>query len=233
MFRYGWLAFLIVTLVGVSVGCTLTPLETRPIADIAVATVNPEATITPTLTIIPPSSATVIPTIAPTATLLPLPSAWSHYTYYHSDSAPEISIDYPAGWDIEVNDYQDPNELLWAEFHPPQDHLEGGLSFKIYRFESLFHPFGSPDQGTCPIAWHRRLSIPDAEGFMVLTCPDSNFTELLSYYYSEKYKLQISISMPSYTVEATILQSPSITDTITQEYGVYEHMVESVRLIEP
>lgn len=72
---------------------------------------------------------------------------------------------------------------------------------------------------------------------MFLTCPemssDSRFIDMSAYYYSKKYKLQVNISMPPLGVDAAILQSPSITDTITHQYGVYEHMVNSVRLTEP
>ncbi|NJN98771.1 MAG: hypothetical protein HC875_34100 [Anaerolineales bacterium] len=236
MFRFGWLALLTLTLVGALAGCAPSPLETRPFSDVSVATISPSPTNSPTLMLRPTTSTTVVPTITPLPTLLSLSSTWSRYTYYHAHekNSPDVSIDYPAGWDVEITDYdQDPNELPWAEFHPPHDPSEGGLLFRIFKYEELLHPFGPPDQGKCPIAWYRPLSIPDAQGFMVLTCPEPNFTQLLSYYYSEKYKLQINISMPPYTVGAAILQSPSITDTISQQYGVYEHMVESVRLTAP
>lgn len=55
---------------------------------------------------------------------------------------------------------------------------------------------------------------------------------LSSIYYSKNYKTQINIPFNG-RIDPAILQSPSITDTITQQYGVYEHMVNSVRLTEP
>jgi len=140
-------------------------------------------------------------------------------------------VDYPSGWNVEVIDnIPDPNHLFWAQFHPPGGSNQQGLSVRVYRFEHVVDP---RDGGWVKFLWTRPIAIEGAAGMMYLARSPLGLG-LSSIYYNEKHKLQINIffSPPIY-VDPAILQSSSITDTISQEYGVYKHMVESVRLVEP
>jgi hypothetical protein len=192
-----------------------------------------ETTPTPTPTVV------IAPTATPTITPTTLANIWSTFTY--NNGSPRISIDYPTGWNVEVFwPSDDPDQLIWAKFYPPNAALTENIFFKVYQFDKRLDPRDPPDPMTevwCPIPWYRPIATKDADGILSLTCPeassDPRFISMSSYYYSEKHKLEIYISVPPLAVDATILQSPSITDAISKQYGVYEHMVESVRLTEP
>lgn len=196
-------------------------------------------TATPTLTPISTISLTPIVTVVPTLILTPTGvqtlTAWSTFTY--NIGSPRISIDYPAGWNVEVLDFSTLSSLFWVQFFPPNDLRDKGVALVIDTFDNVADPRHRPNMGFwCPPPWVRLLEIPEVQdGFIYLVCPvggDTSYTQLSAYYSSEKYRLKISIT-PGLYIDRTILQSPSITETITQQYGVYEHMMESVRLTEP
>ncbi len=239
MTRYIAMLVLIITL-AVNAGCKAqvgnavqpTVAGDKPVSFTLEPTATPIPAATPTLPVptftpLPAPSSISMPTVVPTPLLTV--TSWSTFTY--NINPPQISVDYPSDWNVEViNNIPDPNHLFWAQFHPPGDSNQQGISVRVYRFEHVVDP---RDGGWVKFLWPRPITIEGATGMMTLTSAPSQL-DLSSFYYSEKHKLQINIffSPPIY-VDPTILQSSSITDTISQEYGVYEHMVESVRLIEP
>lgn len=214
------------------------PVSTSPPISSTLLPTTPSAplpTFTPPRVPPTPSADSTLTPTSTTAPTAPVVTGWSTFTY--NIGLPRISIDYPTGWNVEVLDFPSLSSLFWVQFFPPNDLRDKGVALVIDTFDNVADPRHRPNMGFwCPPPWVRLLEIPEVQdGFIYLVCPvggDTSYTQLSAYYSSEKYRLKISIT-PGLYIDRTILQSPSITDTITQQYGVYEHMMESVRLTEP
>ncbi len=223
MLRYTLLLMLSIL---IFVGCN--KVETRPATILSVSS-TVELTITPTLTLTPTVTITLTPTPIATTTPELTATTWSTFTY---NSVPIISFDYPSGWNVVVFDRPDPNLSIFAKLYSSDG--TAGLNFQVYKFEKRHDP--RDDVGWFSIPWYRPIAVKDASGIIYIAKSESTSgdqgTNLLSYYYSEKYKLQIYIT-PGVTLDESILKSPSITDTVSQKFGVYEHIIGSLRFMEP
>jgi hypothetical protein len=197
----------------------------------------------PTLTISPTASnsptLTETNTPLPFSTYAPIPTAtrseiteWTTYVLTNG-----VTVDYPTGWTVELiptavyfnppimrNPYDNYSNVILEVHH---------LSLQDRRIADP-HSW-EPNEGGYEVLWEKPISIDSAEGLeFVWGEVHDNLGEtapmLHAIYYSKRYELDISIFTGFDQRSISSIQEIGFTDTISSRFGVFEHMVQSVRI---
>jgi hypothetical protein len=168
---------------------------------------------------------------------------------YHEPKG--VSIEYPATYEVHTFPWD------YVRFDPPAvDSLlfeaNQQFSLEVYHrpitHRETANPYSwVPNEGGAEVHWGTPITIEGAEGWLFVwgtsmasqTEPSSALwahtppVSLMAIYYSEAHELDVRLSV-SFDDESTLLaQEIGLAETVAQRYPIFEHMMKSVRFVEP
>jgi hypothetical protein len=184
-------------------------------------------------------TSTPLPTIIPTSTPITQPPSTEEWlAYVGADGA---SIQYPAGWHVVnatytsivrfeslVDTVVNPNYVIYFDvFAVPLEQ------------RSMADPYTwQPNEGGYAVQWGKPISIAGASGVeFIWGCYEENgqwdaLPSLYAIYYSERHELMIWIFTHLDDRSLELIEAMGFSGTVSSRFGVFEHMVESVRILE-
>lgn len=206
-----------------------------------------------TVTVAPPplptatSTALASPLVVET-TMAPTMPTWSTYKVGN-----KLTIEYPSGWETRSLELAPANTDYYFSppgFHPPETMSDEQLTLGVYHRpladRAIANPMTwMPNEGGYEAHWLTPIQVVGAEGWLFVWGASAAGRsdvksglwaygpELMAVYYSERYELDVRM-MGGFDDESTLLaQEIGLVATVAQRYPVFEHMMKSIRFVEP
>ena len=205
------------------------------------STPTPVNVTSPTATKLPAPKPSPIPSPSPSPS--PLPTAtfavsapiaigWSTYTHYNG-----LSVQFPVNWLVDVQ----PNDVVYFA-HPDAKTLGPNYTVRLEIYSrplkdrAYANPYTwQPNEGGYEVRWAKPISIDAAKGLeFVWGAYDGGQwygrPSLDAIYYSERYELDVRLDTYIDNETLKLLNTGNFTVAIPSRFGVFEYMVNSVRL---
>jgi len=211
---------------------TISPIATFP--------TSPSPRVSPTVLPYPVTtqSSQPLPTLTPVPTATPIPQppvATDWLTYTHAGG---VSVQYPANWQANPNpgynyvDFGIGVDLKSA----PNYWVRLDIYHRPAKDRAITNPYTwQPRDGNDEVHWAKPISIDAATGleFVWGDYYDHRWDirpTLNAIYYSETYELDIRLSTFFDDRSIELIETIGFTETISSRFGVFEHMVQSVKI---
>ena len=144
-----------------------------------------------------------------------------------------VSVEYPSGWAIVPSVYD------FVDFRPPTG---GNYSVRLEVYDRPLQNRATADphswegnEGGYEVHWEKPISIQNADGleFIWGVIRDNQWEGLpflMAVYYSEQYELDVRLTTAFDSQSAEMAQTLGLTDTISTNFGIFDHMVQSVHI---
>ena len=225
-----------------SAASTTQPANTLAPTRSAASSFTPLPTITYTATPLPTETNTVTPlptgtpTVIPTPTLITTISEWYTYT-----SPTGVSIQYPAGWYVNVHGYPPDDSVSFKLYDTPNVSRYYWINLEIYNRppeqRSIADPHTwQPNEGGYEIQWEKPLWIDNIPGIeFVWGAYDEGLNQWDSWpsldaiLYSPSYQLDIRLSTGFDRETLDLAMVVGFEEAIQmQKYFIFEYMLQSI-----
>ena len=153
---------------------------------------------------------------------------WTTYVFMGG-----VSIEHPSDWTVDLY-----NENC-VYFRPPSGD-EHSIRLEVYDRPLEYRAIADPhswegNEGGYEVHWEKPISIEDAEGLefvwgAILDNQWDTVPSLQAIYYSERHEMDIRLSTVFDVPYLELTQWSSPADAISARFGIFEHMVRSVRI---
>ncbi len=204
---------------------------------------TPAPTILPTLAV---TNTNFVSPLSPSETPTQTTSTWSTYTVTDM-----LAIEYPVGWEIRtVQTIPAKHYFSPPGFNPPETISNEQITLEVYpralADRDIANPQSwMPNTGGYEAHWLTPIQIEEADGWLFVWGASAEgrldiesglwayAPTLRAIYYSETHELDVRLSV-SFDDESTLLaQEIGLAETVAQRYPTFEHMMKSVRFVEP
>ncbi|NJN97853.1 MAG: hypothetical protein HC875_29125 [Anaerolineales bacterium] len=190
----------------------------------------------------------------------PVAAAWTGFTYAIAGDA-FLYLEYPTDWQVTVYSTvpaasQPPSQPVFPAikfFYPTGekfsirvDNYAVNLAIFHRSLEDWIatepHKRAANSNGESAVLWEKSIQKTDLTGLIyVMGMPNTPYSIASSYglmileadYYNEKHGLGITLTTNLDKDSLLIAETQGFTQTIAQRFQVFEHMVNSVRIITP
>lgn len=239
----------------VSITSSITPVSDTLVLTNSLTSVVSTSTSEPTATLVPPttpskvdlSTPTLLPTTTPTVVQAPIAATWTGFTYNIANEA-FLYLEYPTDWQVTVYSTmpaasQPPSQPVFPAikfFYPTGEKFSirvdnYAVNLNVYHRPPQEKDIANPHTWDASkidyqILWEKPLSTQEANGLIFVWGPDLSLNGI---YYNEKYQVDVRFATNIDNDSLLIAETQGFTQTIAQRFQVFEHMVNSVRIITP